>query len=140
MAQRRIIVIDDNEDDRLFIQRAFAKEAPDARILLYESADTAIEDMRRDGPGALPDLILLDINLVDLNGFDALQRIRGSPELMACVVIILSTSKAPRDVLRAYRLKANAFMSKPEDLTAFGEVAERICAFWFESATLPSNI
>lgn len=84
-----------------------------------------------------PDLILLDLNLPRLDGLEVLEAIKRDSRLKTIPVIILSTSTAPSDVLKAYQKGANMFVSKPFNYDEFNAVIATIDAFWFGIATLP---
>lgn len=140
--RRTIVLIDDNDDDAFFLERAFAAAAPDCgwtRFCGGADAIAGLERMAEAGEG--PSLVVLDLNLGGgATGFDVLERIRSRVELMASVVLILSTSSALHDVRRAYRQRANAFITKPRDLTEFDQLAAQICAFWLRTARLPTDL
>jgi chemotaxis family two-component system response regulator Rcp1 len=82
-------------------------------------------------------LILLDLNLPKRDGREVLDDIKKDPQLMHVPVVILTTSQAEEDILRAYRLHANCFISKPVDLEQFIKVVRSIEQFWFTIVKLP---
>ena len=83
----------------------------------------------------LPDLILLDINMPKVDGFEVLSTIRQSPNLRTIPVIILSSSCEERDVYRAYDLGANCYLSKP--MEEFADLVGDFNRFWLKRARLP---
>ncbi|MFD1733571.1 response regulator [Deinococcus malanensis] len=93
-------------------------------------------DELKDG-GRLPDLVLLDLNMPRMNGFEVLTAIRRDPALAHLPVVVFTTSTAPEDVKRAYALNANSYVSKPVTLTGFMQLMERLGAYWFGTASLP---
>jgi CheY-like chemotaxis protein len=84
-----------------------------------------------------PDLVLLDLNLPRKGGFEVLEEMKNDKELRRIPVIVLTTSKEERDILRAYDLHANGFIVKPVDLDEFIRVVRSVSDFWLTVATLP---
>ncbi|MBI4714607.1 MAG: response regulator [Nitrospirae bacterium] len=96
---------------------------------------------RRDGHAAVPrpDVILLDLNLPRKDGREVLAEVKQDPDLRKIPVVVLTTSKAEEDVLRAYELNANCYITKPVDLDQFIKVVQTIEDFWFTIVRLPSG-
>ena len=95
----------------------------------------ALDYLRREKPYAdapRPDLILLDLNMPRRDGREALQEIKGDPDLRRIPVVILTTSKTEEDVLRSYQLHANAYVTKPVDFEGFIEAIKQIDHFFVE--------
>ena len=86
-----------------------------------------------------PDLIILDLNLPKKDGREVLRDIKKDENLHNIPVIILTTSTAERDILRAYELHANAYVTKPLDFNQFIKVVGSIVNFWLEIVKLPSK-
>lgn len=84
-----------------------------------------------------PDLILLDLNLPKKNGREVLALIKGDESLKRIPVVILTTSQAETDIIKAYELNANCYITKPVDLKQFIEVVRAIEDFWFTVVKLP---
>jgi DNA-binding response OmpR family regulator len=84
-----------------------------------------------------PDIILLDLNLPKKDGREVLREIKEDHSLKNIPVVILTTSGAEKDVLRAYDLHANAYITKPLDFNQFIKVIESIENFWLEIVKLP---
>jgi len=100
----------------------------------------ALAFLRKQGKfaaAARPDLILLDLNLPRKNGREVLEEIKTDPAFQHIPVVILTTSRAEQDVLESYRLRANAFVTKPVDLDQFLKVVSSIEQFWLEIVKLP---
>jgi chemotaxis family two-component system response regulator Rcp1 len=85
-----------------------------------------------------PDLILLDLNMPRMNGQEVLAKIKADENLRAIPVVILTTSNAEMDVLKAYGNYANCYIAKPVDFDAFAEVVRSVRSFWFTVVTLPT--
>ena len=102
----------------------------------------ALTFLRREGnhkQAPRPDLILLDLNLPRKDGREVLAEIKQDQGLKRIPVIVLTTSEAEDDISRAYRLKANCYISKPPQLDQLIHIIKGIEEFWFRVARLPSN-
>jgi CheY-like chemotaxis protein len=102
----------------------------------------AIEFLRRQGPYAKaprPDLILLDLNLPRKDGREVLAEIKPDPELGRIPVVVLTSSKAEADIVRAYDLHANCYVTKPVDFGGLMEVIKSVDEFWLSVVRLPPN-
>jgi two-component system response regulator len=86
-----------------------------------------------------PDLVLLDLNLPLKDGREVLSEVKADPELRSIPVVVLTTSQAEEDVLRAYGLHANCYITKPVDFESFVNVVRSIQQFWFSIVTLPRH-
>ena len=109
-------------------------------ILMVEDGVAALDFLYRRGAyGAVPrpDLILLDLNLPRKNGREVLEEIKQDAQLKTIPVVILTTSQAEQDVLRAYSLHANCYISKPVDFLQFTTIIRTIEEFWLTIVTLP---
>ena len=95
----------------------------------------------RDGAQDLdtfrPDLILLDLNLPKVSGFDVLDRIKTSDELSSTPVIVLTVSERDEDIARAYQLGANTYITKPVDFAKFMHAIDTLWEYWMVIAKLP---
>jgi response regulator RpfG family c-di-GMP phosphodiesterase len=84
-----------------------------------------------------PGMILLDLNLPKKDGREVLAEIKADKELMCIPVVVLTISKAEEDILKSYNLHANAFITKPVDLSQFLKVTKAIDNFWLTVVSLP---
>ncbi|MFD1733251.1 response regulator [Deinococcus malanensis] len=78
----------------------------------------------------LPDLIVLDINMPGMDGFDVLEAIKADPGLVHLPVVMLSASDNPADVTRAYSLRASAYVVKAHDFATFLQQIDALVGFW----------
>ena len=83
------------------------------------------------------DLILLDLNLPKYDGRQVLERIRSDPDLTHVPVVILTTSASEEDILRSYKLHANAYVTKPVDVNEFIAAVRQIDEFFLSVVRLP---
>ena len=137
-----ILVVDDNPGDVQLIIEAFHDVKLSNHLHSAGDGVEALAFLRREAPhqGApRPDLILLDLNLPKKDGRAVLAEIKADPELGRIPVVILTTSRQEVDVLRAYQLKANCYITKPVDFAQFITVIQAIDNFWFSVVTLPTQ-
>lgn len=100
----------------------------------------AMDFLRRRGEFAdaqRPDLIITDLNMPRMNGFEMLEEIRGDADLKAIPVVVMSGSALEENVLRAYGLQANCYVTKPSDLDGMVAAVRCIGTFWMQFAKLP---
>ena len=100
----------------------------------------ALDFLRRKGEfahKARPDLILLDLNLPGKDGREVLAEIKGDPDLCRIPVVVLTSSVAEQDILNAYDLHVNCYVTKPVGLTEFVKVVKSIEDFWLTIVKLP---
>jgi two-component system response regulator len=90
-------------------------------------------------PAPRADLILLDLNLPKYDGRQILERIKSDPELSHVPVVILTTSSSEEDILRSYKLHANAYVTKPVDLDQFIRAVRQIDDFFVSVVRLPGR-
>lgn len=124
-----VLLADDNPDDLTLFRTALRKaDVPEIRLQTVCDGEEAIAyltgggDFRDRSAYPLPDIVLLDLNMPRVNGFEALQWIRGDANFGLLIVHILTSSSRAADVNRAYELRANSFVTKPgrvSDLIAF---------------------
>lgn len=101
-----------------------------------------MEYLRREGEhGAAkrPHLILLDLNMPRMNGFEVLSEIRDDETLKDLPIVILTTSDSRRDIMRCYRMGANSFVTKPTGFAALRDLFHSLEHYWFETVTVPTG-
>ncbi len=131
-----ILLVDDRADDRLTIRRAFQKARVVNPIVEVASGEEAIAYLKGEGKFSnreefpLPELILLDLKMTGLSGFDVLQWIRAEPGIHSICTIVLSGSNSVCDVNRAYELGANSFLVKPIESVEFMNLAAAVKGYW----------
>jgi CheY-like chemotaxis protein len=133
-----ILLVEDNPQDVEITKRALEKGQVKNRLTVARDGQEALdilEALKSDDP---PALILLDLNLPRLNGIEVLQAIKADPHLRSIPVIVLTTSTREEDVVRAYDLGVNTFISKPVRFEDFMRVVMTIQEYWILIATLPS--
>ena len=86
-----------------------------------------------------PDIILLDLNLPGKDGREVLSEIKVEPDLSQIPVVVLTTSQADEDIIRAYQLHANCYVTKPVDFNQFMHIVSTIEEFWLTVVKLPKK-
>ncbi len=135
-----ILLIEDSTTDILITQEALHEARLPNHLNIVEDGVKALDFLRQIGSYAQaprPDLILLDLNLPRKNGQEVLAEIKNDPYLQQIPVVVLTTSSAEEDVIKAYALHANCYVVKPLDFISFVEVIRSIRHFWFTVVTLP---
>src|SRR5262245_26941035 len=138
-----ILIAEDMENDVLMLRRAFFQAGLIVPIHVVSAGDECIAYLegterysnREEFP--LPDLLLLDLKMPRVNGFDVLRWIRSRPSLSSLRVIVLTSSERIKDVNEAYALGANSFLTKPLDFTDFKNAISAMYTFWIEQSNKP---
>ncbi len=135
-----ILMVEDNAGDVFMTTEALRNAKVANNVSVVRDGLEAMEFLRREGKYASaprPDLILLDLNLPGRDGRQVLSDIRSDPSLTAIPVVVLTSSKAEQDVLKAYELHANCYIVKPVDFERLIEVVNAIDAFWLAVVKYP---
>jgi CheY-like chemotaxis protein len=134
--QALFLIVEDNEDHVFLIRRAFTKSKVLNPIQVVRTGEEAIAYLQGLGrfrnrlEFPLPGLILLDLKLVGMDGFEVLRWIRRQSELSALRVVVLTSSSEIRDVNLAYQLGANSFLVKPADFDDFLRITQALQGYW----------
>jgi CheY-like chemotaxis protein len=129
--QVELLVVDDNPGDFALIRESFRECSVRVRITPALDAERAFEILD-DREAAWPDLIILDLNLPRIDGFEVLRRIRADPRAGSVPVVVMSSSTLPADVYRAYDLHASAYIAKPSNLDTYFAIARSITTLWLD--------
>lgn len=132
-----VLIVDDDEDDQYLIQAAFQKDSDRYSLHFASDGIDVLEDI--ESPRFLPDLILLDLNMPIMNGFEVLQHLKKSSLYRHVPVVILTTSENQDDIDQAYELGANSFITKPINHQSLVDLAEQVRLYWFQLAKSPSR-
>jgi chemotaxis family two-component system response regulator Rcp1 len=135
-----VLLVEDSPADARLTREALAESLQEARLTVVSDGSEALRYLRRQEPyrhAPRPDLILLDLNMPRMDGYQVLAQIKADADLRRIPVIMLSTSLSDNDVLRCYNLHANSYIAKPADLEQFLEVVAKLMHFWFQVVSLP---
>jgi CheY-like chemotaxis protein len=137
-----ILLVEDNPGDVRLTRESLYDARIHNNMIVASDGLEAMACLRREGKYAdatRPDLILLDLNLPRMNGFEVLNEIKEDPTLKRIPVVVLTTSQAEQDIIQSYDLYANAYVTKPVDLEQFVKVLKSIEDFWLEIVKLPDG-
>ncbi|MBP7822017.1 MAG: response regulator [Saprospiraceae bacterium] len=141
--QFEILLIEDNSGDVILLKEAFKRLDNSYNITVAQDGEDAIAYLTTSIDAKTvtsPDIILLDINMPRMNGFQVLAKLRSESSYLAIPIIIFSTSLSEPDIMKCYELKANCFITKPPSFNDLIEVVKQIDQFWFKTARLPCAI
>jgi CheY-like chemotaxis protein len=138
-----LLLVEDSEPDVRLTKEAFREAKVKNRLWVVDDGVEALDFLHRRGSYAdvpRPDLILLDLNLPRKDGRQVLKEIKSDDSLKRIPVVVLTTSKSEEDVLRAYDLHANCYITKPVDFNRFMEVVKSVEDFWLTVVRLPDDL
>jgi CheY-like chemotaxis protein len=141
-----ILICDDDEDDRLLTQQALEAAHIANTVRFVEDGVELLDYLHQRGRYAgeaglapRPGLILLDLNMPNMDGREALATIKADPSLHDIPVIVLSDSRLPEDVVRSYGVGANSFITKPVTFSALVDAVTALGRYWLNIVELPPS-
>ena len=135
-----ILLVDDSPGDVRLIIEALKENKVKNKLYVVRDGVEALAFLRQEDKYAnapRPDLILLDLNLPKKNGHEVLAEIKADKSLRRIPVVVMTVSEAERDILKAYDLHVNCYVTKPIDLEQFVKVVKSVEDFWFTIVKLP---
>jgi CheY-like chemotaxis protein len=135
-----ILLVEDDPGDELITREAFEHNKLRNRLHVAHDGEEGLDFLYKRGQfedAARPDLILLDLNLPKYDGRQLLEKIKSDPDLARIPVVVLTTSSAEEDILKSYKLHANAYVTKPVDLDQFMRAVRQIDEFFVQVVRLP---
>jgi two-component system response regulator len=139
-----ILLVEDNPDHVLIIKRGLKANNVVNEVNVAKDGQEAMDYLLQQGAFSDPDaaprpgLILLDIKLPKLDGFEVLQRIKQNPSLKPIPVVILTSSDQEVDIAKGYGEGANSYVSKPMQFSEFTEKVRKLELYWILVNSLPS--
>jgi|SRR6516162_780703 CheY-like chemotaxis protein len=133
-----ILLVEDQANDYLLIRKAFDKGGIVNPLFVVTSGEEAVAYLSGEGKFRnrheypLPDLILLDLKMPGMDGFDVLKWVRSEPGLNTLVIVVLTSSEHVYDVNEAYKLGANSFLVKPADFENYIATCRVLKDFWLK--------
>jgi CheY-like chemotaxis protein len=144
MAERlNVLLVDDSADDTTILHRAFSRIAPDIVLHFARSGVEALDYLKGADHFAdrnrypLPSLLVLDLKMPGVDGFDVIQWVRKESQLNDLPIVVLSSSNDPSDISRAHELGADAYHVKPSDLNALIGLVEGLKTYWIDKKLDP---
>jgi CheY-like chemotaxis protein len=137
-----ILLVEDDPGDELITREAFEHNKLHNRLHVARDGEEGLNYLYQRGAyqdAPRPDLILLDLNLPKYDGRHLLEKIKSDPDLSRIPVVVLTTSSAEEDILRSYKLHANAYVTKPVDLDQFINAVRQIDEFFLQVVRLPQG-
>lgn len=127
-----IAMIEDNADHAALAHECLTEDAPDVSVIALRDGAAAIDHFcgSNSMPDVVPNLVLLDINMPQISGFDVLKAIRSDERYLSVPIVIVSTSTVPTDVERALKLRANSYSAKSRDFERWEADLRSIRDYW----------
>jgi CheY-like chemotaxis protein len=135
-----VLLVEDDPGDVVITREAFEHHKIHNTLRVARDGQEGLDYLYRRGAhhsAPRPDLILLDLNLPKYDGHQLLEQIKSDPDLCHIPVVVLTTSAADEDILRSYRLHANAYVTKPVGFAEFMDVIRQIDEFFVQVVRLP---
>jgi len=126
----RIVIVDDDADDREIIKDAFGSSADGSEFIFLENGDKLMEYLEVNLVHHLPSLILLDLNMPGKDGRETLKDIKTDKRYHQIPTVVFTTSSSHRDRIMAYDLGANCFVTKPDTFNKLVDLASCISRLW----------
>ncbi|GGR32976.1 response regulator [Deinococcus ruber] len=139
----QLLLVEDSEPDILLIQEALQTTAIQFQLQVARDGIEALAFLRQQPPfhmSVTPDMILMDINMPRKNGLDVLQEIKSDPLLRVIPVVMLTTSQAQEDVVRAYEWQASSYIVKPVGFDPFMQAIQALEQYWGDTVRFPPRV
>jgi two-component system response regulator len=146
MEEKLILLVEDNPDDEALTLRAFQKNNMGNKIVVVRDGEEALNFLFRRGtyvarnPDEVPELILLDLKLLKIDGMEVLRQIRADSRTRLLPVVILTSSKEEQDLIEGYSEGANSYVRKPVDFNQFLEAVRQLGLYWLVLNEPPPRI
>ncbi len=138
----RVLLVEDDPDHAELVRRGLEEYGSRLEVTHVEDGEAALTYLReresRGAPGR-PHLILLDLRLPRIDGLEVLREIKASPDLSEIPCVVLTTSQAEGDMVKAYRLHANSYLVKPGSYTRFVELIANAERYWLSQNSQPTR-
>jgi len=145
MAEKVILLVEDNPDDELLALRALKKNNINNRVIVARDGEEALdylfarEQYTDRDITQLPEVIFLDLKLPKIDGLEVIKRIRAHPQTQTVAIVILTTSSEESDIEASYRNGANSYIRKPVDFGQFTEAVRQLGLYWLGLNCTPGH-
>jgi CheY-like chemotaxis protein len=143
MEYTKVLLVEDDQDDAVLTLRALKRNNIQDKVYVVRDGVEALDFLfcknkfaKRD-PHDLPQLILLDMELPNMNGLAVLHRVRADERTRRLPVVILSSSNEEQVIVESYKRGANSYVSKPTDFAQFMESVRQLGSYWLGSNAAP---
>lgn len=140
-----VAMVDDDPIDAFAVRKALARTKRRVKFDHFDSGDsflTFLDSLQAPGrePGDCPDIVLLDVNMPRMDGYELLQQLRSHNDTAALPVIMLTTSEASEHVTRSYACGANSHIVKPSTVADMNRMADTLIDYWIDLVRRPDSI
>lgn len=131
-----ILLVEDSEDDSAFFKHSLTEAMPATQLRILRDGAEALDVIfgtdraQRSAHIAQAKVIVLDLMLPKISGFEVLRKLKSDEHLKTIPVVILSSSREERDLIEAYQLGANSYLVKPMDFDEFAALVKEIATYW----------
>ncbi len=125
-----VLIVDDNAQDAELVVDALRRRLPGMTTLVVRDGAEAIAIFEDRPASAAPRVILLDLKMPKVDGFEVLRRVKGDAKTRSIPVVVLTSSALKSDVQLAYSLGANSYVVKPMEFEEFTETVGRVAEYW----------
>jgi CheY-like chemotaxis protein len=130
--KHRILIVDDDADDREIIRDAFMSSLEEQDYIFIENGDKLLDYLQENSGGDVPSLIMLDLNMPGKDGRETLKEIKSNSRFHHIPTIVFTTSSSFRDRQMVYDLGANCFITKPDTFNKLIEMTTSISRLWLQ--------
>ena len=140
-----ILIVEDNPSDMKLVLHAMRAQYRDLQVIVVRDGEAALDYLLTRGTfahrlgAAPPKLVLLDLKIPKINGFQVLAEARRHAGTRLIPIVVLTSSNQTEDILQAYELGANSYVQKPVDFDALSDVIGRLAAYWMTTNLAPPN-
>jgi CheY-like chemotaxis protein len=141
--QAVILLVEDRDDDVYLVRQALSRAGVRNPFFVVRDGEEAMAYLEGTGKYLnreeypLPDIMLLDLKMPRMDGFDVLRYVRSKPEFKPLRIIVLTSSEDLADVNRAYELGANSFLVKPLEFDNYPAMMRTLSSFWLHHSRGP---
>ena len=143
MEAKLVLLVEDDANVEVLTLRALGKIHNANQVLVARDGLEALDYLFGTGVGAerkdrlLPRVVLLDLDLPKVDGFEVLRRIRSEARTKTLPVVVLTSSDDPKDIALCYELGANSYVRKPVDFTEWGDTMRQLARYWLDVNVTP---
>ena len=128
---KNIVYIEDREEDIALLKRVIDREYPGVSLITVDDSEAALKQIEQDEfKNYLPKLLLIDINMPKVSGFEILQALKNKEDYKKIPKVIFSSSTQPTDVDKAYSLQCNSYIEKPATYKELKEIISATINYW----------